>query len=150
MSSTIEGVVVQPLVTHEDERCFFREVVRASDAVFAEDFGQLSHSMMRTGVVKAWHLHTRQIEWWYVAAGQVKLALHDLREASATRGITMEVLLGDEHPLLVRIPPGVAHGCKCLSGPAHLFYIATLEYDPAEDLRIPEDDPSIGYDWQAQ
>ncbi|MBU0769509.1 MAG: dTDP-4-dehydrorhamnose 3,5-epimerase family protein, partial [Proteobacteria bacterium] len=47
----------------------------------------------------------------------------------------------------LRIPPGVAHGCKCISGPANLFYITSDVYDPADEGRIPYDDPAIGYDW---
>ena len=34
----IEGVVVKTLVTHADERGFFREVIRKTDPFFAEGF----------------------------------------------------------------------------------------------------------------
>jgi dTDP-4-dehydrorhamnose 3,5-epimerase len=35
-----------------------------------------------------------------------------------------------------------------VSGPAHLFYVTSRMYDPADEGRIPHDDPSIGYDWE--
>ena len=144
----IQGVVVQELVTHRDERGFFREVIRATDDLFAEGFGQWSHSLMHQGVAKAWHVHQRQTDWWYVPAGVLKMALHDLRPGSPTYRETTELLLGDHQPArLVKIPPGVAHGCRCLSGPAHLLYITSHTYDPADEGRLPHDDPSIGYDW---
>jgi dTDP-4-dehydrorhamnose 3,5-epimerase len=145
----IDGVIVKELVTYPDERGFFREIIRKTDEFFAEGFGQFSHSLMYTGVAKAWHVHQRQIDWWYVGSGVLKMALHDLREDSPTRGKTMEILLGDNQAArVVRVPPGVAHGCKCLSGPAHLFYMTSITYDPTDEGRIPHDDPTIGYDWE--
>ncbi len=145
----IEGVVVKDLVTHVDERGYFRELIRVTDDFFREGFGQWSHSMMHQGVVKAWHIHHRQIDWWYVAGGVLKVGLHDKRPDSPTCGRTMELLLGENQPArILRIPPGVAHGCRCLSGPAHLFYITSRVYDPGDEGRIPHDDPEIGYDWR--
>jgi dTDP-4-dehydrorhamnose 3,5-epimerase len=103
---------------------------------------------MYTGVVKAWHIHQKQTDWWYVASGLLKVALHDTRPGSPTRGKTMELLMGDQQPpRVVKIPPGVAHGCRCLQGPANLFYITSHIYDASDEGRIPHDDPAIGYDW---
>jgi dTDP-4-dehydrorhamnose 3,5-epimerase-like enzyme len=34
-------------------------------------------------------------------------------------------------------------------GFGHLFYITSHTYDPADEERIPHDDPEIGYDWTA-
>lgn len=144
----IEGVQVKELVTHRDERGFFRELIRVSDDFFSEGFGQWSHSLMYPGVIKAWHVHRRQVDWWYVGAGVLKVALYDTRTNSPTHGELMELLMGEgQPPAVLRIPPGVAHGCKCLSGPAHLFYITSRIYDPEDEGRIPHDDPTIGYDW---
>jgi dTDP-4-dehydrorhamnose 3,5-epimerase len=146
----IEGVEIKDLVTHPDERGFFREILRVTDPIFPEGFGQWSHSLMFTGVAKAWHIHKVQIDWWYVGGGVLKVALHDTRPASKTFRKTMELLMGDNQPAgLLRIPPGVAHGCKCLDGPAHLFYITSRIYNPEDEGRIPHDDPTIGYDWEA-
>jgi len=144
----IEGVVMKELVTHADDRGFFRELIRVTDDFFAEGFGQWSHSLMYAGVAKAWHIHERQIDWWYVAAGVVKVALHDMRPGSPTYRRTMELVLGDNQPgRVLKVPPGVAHGCKCLHGPAHLFYVTSIIYDSTDEGRIPHNDPTIGYDW---
>lgn len=146
--SAIDGVAFKDLETHRDERGFFREIIRATDPFFSEGFGQWSHSVMHSGVAKAWHIHRKQVDWWYVASGVLKVALHDARPDSPTYRRTMEFLLGDgEPPRVVRIPPGVAHGLKCLQGPAHLFYVTSRVYDPSDEGRIPHDDPEIGYDW---
>lgn len=148
--SVIEGVVVKPLVTHRDERGFFRELIRVTDPFFQEGFGQWSHSVMYTGTAKAWHVHRKQVDWWYVAGGVLKVVLYDLRPDSSSYRKQMELLLGEnEEPRVLKIPAGVAHGCKCLSGPAHLFYVTSRVYDPKDEGRIPHDDPEIGYDWLA-
>lgn len=144
----IEGVVFKELVTHVDERGYFRELIRSSDDFFAEGFGQWGHSMMYVGVSKAWHIHEIQIDWWYVASGVLKVALHDTRKGSPTYRETMEFFMGDNQPArILRVPQGVAHGCKAVKDPVHLFYITSHVYNPKDEGRIPHDDPEIGYDW---
>ncbi|HHS97475.1 MAG TPA: dTDP-4-dehydrorhamnose 3,5-epimerase, partial [Chloroflexi bacterium] len=44
----IHGVEVKELATHTDERGFFREILRASDPIFAEGFAQWSHTVSHT------------------------------------------------------------------------------------------------------
>lgn len=144
----IDGVITKPLVRHPDERGFFQELIRVTDPFFAEGFGQLSRSYMHEGVVKAWHVHKTQYDWWCIVAGKVKVALYDTRETSGTYGDLMEFILGDEgEDVIVKIPPGVAHGCKVLKGPAHLVYVTSSVYSQDEEGRIPYDDKTIGYDW---
>ena len=75
----IDGVVFKELATHADERGYFRELIRVTDDFFGEGFGQLSHAVVYTGVAKAWHIHKIQIDWWYVATGTLRVALHDTR-----------------------------------------------------------------------
>jgi dTDP-4-dehydrorhamnose 3,5-epimerase len=143
---SIDGVVVKQLVTFADERGFFREVIRETDGFF-EKFGQWSHSLMYAGTAKAWHIHQKQTDWWYVI-GEVKVALYDTRQRSATKGQLIELLMGDLHANCLKIPPGVAHGCRALDT-SHLLYLTSSIYDPDDEGRIPHDDPSIGYDWTA-
>src|ERR1700693_1296206 len=111
-SMSIDGVVIKQLVTHADERGFFREVIRETDGFF-DHFGQWSHSLMYPGATKAWHIHHKQTDWWYVI-GTLKVALYDTREGSATKGELMDLLMGDLHASCLKIPPGVAHGCRAL------------------------------------
>lgn len=144
----IEGVTFKELTTHCDERGFFREIIRNSDEFFAEGFGQWSHSLMFDGVIKAWHFHRIQTDWWYVVSGVLRVGLCDLRPDSPTRGSVMDFLMGDFQPArALRIPPGVAHGCKTVQGPVNLLYVTSHVYDPSDEIRIPHDDPQIGFDW---
>jgi dTDP-4-dehydrorhamnose 3,5-epimerase len=144
MDVKIEGVEVKNLVTHADDRGFFREIIRETDPFF-EHFGQWSHSLMYAGTAKAWHHHAKQTDYWYVI-GTLKVALYDLRESSPTKGELVEFFLGNHFPRCLKIPPGVAHGCRALEM-SHLLYITSHVYDPDDEGRIPHDDPTIGYDW---
>lgn len=144
----IHGVVVKELVTNVDERGFFRELIRVTDDFFQEGFGQLSHALVHAGVAKAWHIHKIQIDWWYVATGSLRVALHDTRPDSPTHRETMELILGEHSPgRVVRVPTGVAHGFRCLAGPCHMFYVTSKVYNPEDEGRIAHDDATIGYDW---
>lgn len=144
----IQGVWLKPLVTHADERGYFQEIIRTTDEIFSEGFAQWSHSLMWNGVAKAFHLHQKQTDWFFCAAGVIKVVLHDCREDSPTYHLTNEFMMGDGYdPFVLKIPPGVAHGLKVIQGPAHLFYITSRVYDPQDEGRIPHDDPAIGYDW---
>ena len=144
----INDIEFKQLVTHPDDRGFFRELIRSTDAFFQEGFGQWSHSYMFNGVTKAWHYHNIQTDWWYVAAGVMRVGLCDMRQESPTYMQIMDFLLGDLQPAQVlKIPPGIAHGCKTVQGPVNLFYITSHVYNPADEIRIPHDDPGIGFDW---
>ena len=144
----IEGVEFKELVTHTDERGFFREIIRVTDGFFAGGFGQWSHALVYAGIVKAWHAHTIQTQWTYVVCGTLEVALHDCRPNSPTYRETVEFLAGDNQTAQVYgFPPGVAHGYRCIHGPAQVMYLTSGTYDPADEIRIPHDDPEIKYDW---
>jgi dTDP-4-dehydrorhamnose 3,5-epimerase len=146
----IAGVVIKELVSHGEERQIFREIIRVTDDFFSEGFGQLSMASMNPDCTKAWHIHKQQVDWWYVPFGALKLVLYDARPDSPTYKEMQEFLLGPEYgQLVVKIPPGVAHGSKVIGGVTHLFYVTSKTYSPAEEGRIPHDDPTIGYDWRA-
>jgi len=146
----IDGVVIKELVTHTDRRGFFREIIRSTDDFFADGFGQWSHSLMFNGVTKAWHYHKIQTDWWYVCSGVLRVGLCDMREDSATYKETMDFLMGDvQAAQIIKIPPGVAHGCQTVQGPANLLYITSHVYNPDDELRIAYDSTEIDFDWLA-
>lgn len=154
-NSAIHGVVVKELKSFADDRGFFREVVRVTDDFFGQGaFGQWSHSKMIKDVVKAWHYHHVQTDWWYVPIGKVETVLFDNREESPTYKTKMTLLMGEKNKfgpdvkeICVKIPPGVLHGCKVLSEEAHLFYITTHTYNPNEEGRFPYNSDVVPHNW---
>jgi dTDP-4-dehydrorhamnose 3,5-epimerase len=144
----IEGVVLKELKTFNDDRGFFRELIRCTDDSFDAGFGQWSHSFMFDGVIKAWHFHKIQTDWWYIVSGVLRVGLCDMREESDTYKQTMDFLMGDLQPTrILKIPPGIAHGCKTVQGPVNLFYLTSHTYNPDDEIRIPYNDRRIDFDW---
>jgi len=154
----IKGVELKQLTRHYDERGYFQEIIRSTDDFFV-GFGQWSVSSMYQGVIKGFHCHSIQYDYWICSLGVIKAVLVDLRNEYGSitlpsskpnspqkRYDATEFLLGDNQPAQVlRIPPGVAHGLKVLQGPAHLMYITSHVYNPEDEGRIPYD--ALGYDW---
>jgi dTDP-4-dehydrorhamnose 3,5-epimerase len=144
----IEGVVITPLTTYPDDRGYFREIARLGESQLS-NCAQLSATMSYPGVIKAFHYHEKQADLWYCASGMIQAVLYDRRSDSPTYKQTMVVLMGDLKPQTLFIPQGVVHGYKVLGPKSALVVYATSQvYDPADELRIPFDDPDIGFDWQ--
>ena len=148
----IHDVVVKPLVTHSDDRGYFREILRDDDNLLRR-FGQTAVTKTYPGVIKAFHWHEDQDDLWYVADGMARVVLYDRREASPTQGETQVIYAGQENPVLIYVPTGVAHGYQVLGNkPMLLFYHVTKSYNPddPDEGRIPFDDPEIGFDWSTK
>jgi dTDP-4-dehydrorhamnose 3,5-epimerase len=168
----IDGVVIQNLTTYPDERGFFREVSRPADigAVAA----QISHARRLAGVMNGWHIHEAHSEVFYVANGLMRLALKDCRglgrtkidrpyndlygihvdfgSPSSTYNEYMEVVMGEYNPVVVSVPPGVAHAYRVFSD-VDIFYFATATYETSrndegriEAVRWPGNDWTRGYE----
>ncbi len=144
----IEGVKIKELVTFADDRGFFREVFREDDGMGS--IAQTAMTLTFPGVIKAFHYHKLQTDIWYVALGQARVVLHDLRDDSPTKGETQVIVCGQHQPLLIAIPPMVCHGYQVLGAdPIILVYHTSLTYNvkQPDEYRIPFDDPKIGFDW---
>ena len=93
---------------------------------------QINYSEMDPGVIKAFHVHRRQTDVWFVPPGdKMLLVLVDVRAGSPTEKVVRRLVLGEGAARLVRIPPGVAHGVKNLAAsrgmiPAVQLGIGTL------------------------
>lgn len=143
MRTMIKGIEIKSLIKYVDDRGYFEEIIRASDPFFV-GFGQWSLSYMRHGLIKGFHIHQRQYDFWFVSLGIIRAVL-----CHPDTGEINEFLMGDFHaPIVLKIPPGVAHGLKVLQGPAHLLYITSQEYDGSDEGRIAYD--TLGYDWHKE
>jgi dTDP-4-dehydrorhamnose 3,5-epimerase len=147
----IEGVKIKKIIKHCDDRGFFAELVRDGEPELLSRFGQASWSMSYPGVIKAFHFHENQDDLWFFPSGNSQVVLYDLRNNSKTKGVTDVFYMGEENPILLLIPKGVAHGYRVLGQkPATIIYFTTESYNPKEpdEKRIPWDDPSIGFNWE--
>ena len=143
----IDGVKIVKPKTLNDDRGFFREIFRFPEQFAEIPVGQLSHSMVKEGVVKAWHGHVYQSQWNYVVSGKIQVALFDNRKESPSHEKLMEFVVGDgEDPTGYFFPPGILHGYKCTQGPMQIIYATSGVYDLEDEVRIEQ--VKIGYDFQ--
>lgn len=163
---SIDGVMVKTFRKHVDQRGYFIEQLKRGDlddagAPFCptEPFAQMSRSLAyaRGGnppeLIKAFHWHERQWDYWDIVAGNARVVLVDLREGSPTVGRIQTVMLGENAPRMVAIPPFVAHGYQAVDlRDVVLTYYVTEPYDPddPDEGRIAWDDDRIGFDWSIQ
>jgi len=145
----IEGVEIKKLNRHADERGFLMELLRADDPIFT-NFGMAYVSMNYPGIVRAWHYHKKQDDYFVVVKGMAKVALYDMREGSPTRGQVDEYYLGENNNVVLHIPVGVAHGYKTVgTEPSFLINFPSEPYDAREpdEYRLPWDAEQIPYSW---
>jgi len=145
----IEGVATKKLKVIPDERGRLMECLRSDDELFIK-FGQMYVTTTLPGVVKGWHLHHAQWDNIVCVRGMVKLVLFDDRDGSPTKSHLDEFFIGEHGPLLVRVPPGVWHGWKCVGDEEAYIVNAPTEayvYDAPDQDELPHDTPRIPYDW---
>ncbi|MBJ7609769.1 MAG: dTDP-4-dehydrorhamnose 3,5-epimerase family protein [Candidatus Dormibacteraeota bacterium] len=162
----IHDVQVKTFVKHADHRGFFIEQLKRGDLDDAgrpflpeQWFAQMSRSLVyaRGGnppeLIKAFHWHKKQWDYWDIVVGNARVVLVDLRADSPTSGVVQTLILGENSPQMVAIPPLVAHGYQVLGlENVHLVYYVTEPYSPADpdEGRIAWDDPRIGFDWRIE
>tara|TARA_B100001093_G_scaffold178885_1_gene171475 strand:+ start:17789 stop:18397 length:609 start_codon:yes stop_codon:yes gene_type:complete len=152
---------------HLDERGSLVELYRASWAEesfttlealtpfmgkMAATFGQAYISTTAPGVIKGWHLHSKQTDRFVVLRGRILLGLCNLQTGKATR----LVLDSQRNPRVVCVPPGVAHGWKALgSTESWVLNICSHEYDGTDEYRkSPHENPDlvhkVAFDWNKE
>ena len=145
----IDGVATKNLVMHADERGYVMEILRCDDPIFTQ-FGQVYVTACYPGVIKAWHAHRRQTDYFCCLSGMAKVALYDAREASPTRGQLDVHTIGWQNPKVLVIPPEVYHGFTAVGTETALILNCPSQpynrKDP-DELRLPYDTPEIPFDW---
>lgn len=148
---SIDGVYVKKIVRHPDERGYFAELMKQGEPGY-HSVRQTSYSHTKPGVVKAFHYHDYW-ESWIIIEGRAQMVLHDMRPDSKTGGVTQVIYGGEDEPVLLAIPPGVAHGYKAVGEKnVGMLYHSEEAYDPSrpEQIRkIPFDSKDIGFDWNS-
>jgi len=155
--------------THADDRGFLREILRIPTG----QGGQITWTKTYPGVIKAFHAHRRQDDYWCCVCGSVEAVLIDVSDmldeviALATSGCPMPLnpvadecrvrtrryYLGEDSPLVLHIPAGYLHGYRVLgNAPATLIYYTTKTYDPddPDEIRVPYDSKVLGVNWTTQ
>lgn len=148
----LEGVKIKKIKRFSDDRGFFSEIIKEGEETF-RPIKQTSYTETYPGVIKAFHWHRKQYDVWFPIKGSIQVVLYDLRKDSSTFKQTQVIYAGEDNPLLILIPPGVAHGYRVLgSQRAGLFYHTSEAYnsDQPDEERISFDDIQVAFDWQTK
>ncbi|MFG0306178.1 MAG: hypothetical protein ACF8Q5_08190 [Phycisphaerales bacterium JB040] len=135
--------VLIPLAYYTDDRGF--SLMNLFTGVLQG--GQSNVSTQHPGVVKAWHRHAKQTDFWICTHGHLKVGVHD-----QDSGVAWHAVIGERNPACVVIPPTLWHGAATVgSEPATLLYYVTHEFDPSapDEERRPHDEPA-GFPWHVQ
>ncbi len=146
---SIEGVEIIELKRFADDGGSMTELARltagSSQAFKGFEVRQINYSEIEPGAIKAFHLHQRQTDIWYVPpSDRMLIVLIDVRQGSKTEGTRMRLTLGAGGSRMVRIPPGVAHGVRNLStAPGRIIYFTDVHFSPepamCDEGRLPWD-----------
>ncbi len=85
---------------------------------------QISLTLTYPNTIKAIHNHSEQTDLWAPVTGMVQVFLYDLRRNSKTFGLINTII--------------------------QLLYMTDRHYNRADELRRPNNDPNVAYDWEAQ
>ncbi|TSC87183.1 MAG: spore coat polysaccharide biosynthesis protein SpsL [Parcubacteria group bacterium Gr01-1014_8] len=147
----IDGVHIKNIVRHNDERGYFAELMKKGEPGYHE-IAQTSYALTLPGVIKAFHFHDYS-ETWVVVRGSAQIVMYDGRENSKTKGETQVIEAGEENPIVLSIPPRVAHGYRVRGDePVGMLYHAGEAYDAGRKDQIgtiPFNSPDINFDWNS-
>lgn len=109
--------------------------------------GQINFSMQYPGVIKAWHRHALQTDFWMCLVGHLKVGIYDQDHEQA-----WSIVIGEKRPGTVVIPPPLWHGAATVShSPAGLLYFVTHQYNPSDpDEERAAHDAFPGFPWQVE
>ncbi|PIY80062.1 MAG: dTDP-4-dehydrorhamnose 3,5-epimerase, partial [Candidatus Pacebacteria bacterium CG_4_10_14_0_8_um_filter_42_14] len=137
-----------PLQHNVDDGGYFVELSRLKDGAHTAfstpvEVKQISLSQVIPNSVKAYHVHYKQDDVWFVAPHDKLLVnLHDIRKDSPTYDAHIRLVLGGGKATALRIPAGVAHGVgNPYNRSMHLIYTTSEQFnlENPDEHRLPWD-----------
>jgi len=109
--------------------------------------GQINFSVQYPGVIKAWHRHQKQTDFWICLQGHIKVGIYDENQS-----IAWQTVIGEKNPGVMIIPPPLWHGAATVGpAPASLLYYVTHAYDPNHPDEERRSHESVrGFPWEVQ
>jgi len=146
-----EVLIVEPDV-HRDERGYFLETYHSGKyraAGVQGPFLQDNHSRSVGGTLRGLHLQSGrpQGKLIRVIGGEIFDVAVDVRRGSPSFGRWVGHTLSAENFRQCWVPPGFAHGFCVVSEVADVEYKCTDLYDPAAEIGIAWNEPTIAIRW---
>ncbi|MDX2132477.1 MAG: hypothetical protein SFY69_10545 [Planctomycetota bacterium] len=138
--AAVEPAVV-PVSYYADDRGY--SIMNQMQGVMRPE-GQINFSVQYPGVIKAWHHHTLQTDFWLCLHGHLKVGVYRASDRRAWMAI-----IGEKNPCVVIIPPPLWHGAATVGHePAGLLYYVSAAYNPAQpDEHRMAHDAVDGFPW---
>ncbi|MDA7466102.1 dTDP-4-dehydrorhamnose 3,5-epimerase family protein [Candidatus Pelagibacter ubique] len=133
----IDGVIIKKIISKNDYRGFFREIMKETDKYTNAKFKQFSHSKINKSIKKGWHVHKKQYQWNYLIKGKIEVYLLDLRKKSKTYKEQKKFIVSSKKPIIYFFPPHVAHGYITLEKDNHIIYATSGVYSKLEEYKLP-------------
>jgi dTDP-4-dehydrorhamnose 3,5-epimerase len=148
----IDGLVLEPLKQYSDQRGWLVELFRDDDLGATNRPVMAYVSMTLPGVARGPHEHREQADRFCILGpSSFKLYLWDNRTGSSTYRNRQCLVAGEENPLSIVIPPGVAHAYKNVGDQPGLvynlpdqLYAGWQRKQPVDEVRY-EDDPETPF-----
>ena len=152
VQTDLPGVLVIEPDVYQDPRGFFLETYHAAkyrDGGIAAPFVQDNHSRSIRGTLRGLHLQPGrpQGKLIRVVEGEIYDVAVDVRRRSPTFGRWVAVTLSAENFKQCYVPPGFAHGFCVLSQDAQVEYKCTDLYEPASEIGVAWNDPTLSIPW---
>lgn len=104
---------------------------------------QVNYSILYPGVVKAWHRHKYQDDYFFVLHGMAQVGIYSDENGAEKH------FVGEHNPSVIHIKAGEWHGLTAVgTKPVGLLYLVTNTYNPTfpDEERAPHDS-FVGHDW---
>ena len=89
---------------------------------------QINYSIVYPGIIKAWHRHANQDDYFCILHGTAQVGIYDPETQEASK-----IFVGDQNPQVIHIEAGEWHGLTAVGPqPVGLLYLVTNKYDPDE------------------
>lgn len=152
VQTDLPGVVIVEPDVHRDGRGYFLETYHAEkygEGGIHGPFVQDNQSRSVGGTLRGLHLQLRRPQGKLIRAieGEIFDVSVDVRRGSPTFGRWVGVAVSADNVKQCYIPAGFAHGFCVVSPIAQIEYKCTDFYDPASELGIAWNDPTLAIAW---
>lgn len=122
----IEGVLLKRMKVLPNNDGWLEECLTRDDEIF-EKFGQICFLGLRPNRYKSYHSHKEQTEYIGVVSGTIQISLCDERQDSASFGADVDYIASERNPIVVKVPPGVAHKLYCMDNKESVIFVISTE-----------------------
>ena len=97
---------------------------------------QINYSILYPGIIKAWHRHELQDDFFCILNGMAQVGTFDPetgKNGQIVGGTPKKFFIGEHNPGIVHIPAGEWHGLTAVGDkPCGLLYLVTNKYNPVK------------------